>query len=278
MAKGDKIGASLLINNEIYPEGEATCLTGSYVDIRRVKAVLDQVGFKRHDSENIEQMSVPVDIDSEYCERPDHYVEYEKDSTFLYQAVRDFCNNCNKRMLEKSGKYANKMAVVYITSHGREEFIVNTEPALVAKKTIIEILSECEALKDKPVIIIVDACRSGKSWWTRTKEFFKKNKLPKNILLCLACKSNMPSWGGSMRGGRYTRELTSMLCKYATDKNMSIIDILDEVEKNMIGENEANDWGKGLPDDDNPWLQVPVYYADDIGYWKKFKFSDHYDI
>ena len=266
IAKGTNLGAALLINNEIYPEGSRyATLTGTHVDIRRVKAVLDQIGFAALDTMDDE----PVEIKDECCEILEHNMDYHKDSSNLIEAVQKFCDNCDERA--KNPLKANTMALVYIASHGDKENIISTNPDQVSKNDLIEILSNCKALDDKPIIVIVDACRSRLEWWRWWQAYFTSRSWKKNILLCLACEPNKASLGNKVDGGHYTKHLTDVLCKRSRSAN--IIDMLDDVKDAM--DKDVRKVKKGNKSVDYP--QTPTYYTSDIDYWRKFNFNDHFD-
>jgi hypothetical protein len=97
--------------------------------------------------------------------------------------------------------------VICILSHGNRDGILGTNRIVVDRKWITNKMTECDALKGKPKMIIYQACRGGE--WLRNMFY---------LLRCLMGSINVLSPGlRNFTGKEYTTETDEVACDSADE-------------------------------------------------------------
>ena len=78
------------------------------------------------------------------------------------------------------------MAVLCVLSHGCDQHVFGADRKLVRENDIVDILNnvKCKAMADKPKILIIQACQTGKCCLLQSKQHFYKQMwiLSKSVL------------------------------------------------------------------------------------------------
>ncbi len=155
--------------------------------------------------------------------------------------IEEFCYKTVKKSKE------TKYVVIAILSHGVGEDVVEPTSSKVPKTKILDIIAKSPHLKDKPKILIVQACRSGKKEFDATEEIEEgfRNGRWRDILLCLSCEQGQQSKRNILTGTRYVKAFTEEFCEHAHEQD--VLSMVKNVETRMRNFGNSND-------------QVPRYF------------------